>query len=206
MVLAKPAHTDPLGNFEGKLLRKYEIRSLGKLSTFCGIRIHRDRSVGSTWLSQLARIDKLRTKYPSPEQYTQPPATSLPLEELPPSDAPKKEANLNRYAELIGYIGYIASATRPDVSKAHSKLAKFLVSPTQRHKDAAYQTIAYLHHSKDRALHYDASISTDTAHIIHHEEPDFFAATDASYVDHKATRKSSQGYIFFLFGGLLTGK
>jgi hypothetical protein len=39
-----------------------------------------------------------------------------------------------------------------------------------------------------------------------HEEPDFFGATDASYADHKATRKSSQGYIFFLFGGPIDWK
>jgi hypothetical protein len=201
VVLAKPAHTAALDDFERKLLRKYEIRSLGELSTFCGIQTHRDRSVGSIWLSQPAYIDKLCTKYPSPKEFTHPPATPLPLEELLPSDEPKNEANLSRYAQLVGSIGYIATATRPDVFKAHSKLAEFLVNPTQRHMDAAYQTIAYLHHTKDRALYYNASISTDTAHIVDHEEPDFFGATDASYADHKATRKSSQGYIFFLFGG-----
>jgi hypothetical protein len=85
-------------------------------------------------------------------------------------------------------------------------LAEFLVNPGQRHIDAAYQTLAYLYSTKDRALYYDASISTDTAHIIDHEEPDFFGATDASYADHKATRKSSQGYIFFLFGGPIDWK
>ncbi|EOA88010.1 uncharacterized protein SETTUDRAFT_27947 [Exserohilum turcica Et28A] len=53
----------------------------------------------------------------------------------------------------------------------------------------------------DQALYYNASISTDIAHIEDHQEPDFYGATDASYADHKATRKSSQGYIFFLFGG-----
>jgi hypothetical protein len=201
VLLAKPAHTAALDDFERKLLRKYEIRSLGELSTFCGIQTHRDRSTGSIWLSQPVYVDKLRTKYPSPKQYTQPPATPLPLEELLPSDEPKNEANLSRYAQLVGSIGYVATATRPDVSKAHSRLAEFLVNPTQRHMDAAYQTIAYLHHTKDRALYYNASISTDTAHIVDHKEPDFFGATDASYADHKATRKSSQGYIFFLFGG-----
>ncbi|CAE7204972.1 hypothetical protein PTNB73_07013 [Pyrenophora teres f. teres] len=197
----EPAHTAALNDFERKLLRKYEIRSLGELSTFCGIQTHRDRSVGSILLSQPAYIDRLYTKYPSPKQFTRPPATPLPLEELLPSDEPKNEANLNRYAQLVGSIGYVATATRPDVSKAHSKLAEFLVNPTQRHMDAAYQTIAYLHYTKDQALYYDASISTDIAHIVDHEEPDFFGATDASYADHKATRKSSQGYIFFLFGG-----
>jgi hypothetical protein len=119
VLLAKPAHTAALYNFERQLLRKYEIRSLGELSTFCGIQTHRDRSTGSIWLSQPAYINKLCTKYPSPKQFTQPPATPLPLEELLPSDEPKNEANLNRYAQLVGSISYVATATRPDVSKAH---------------------------------------------------------------------------------------
>ena len=53
----------------------------------------------------------------------------------------------------------------------------------------------------DLSLYYDASISTDTSHIIDHEEPAFFRATNALYADYKATRKSLQGYIFFLLGG-----
>lgn len=47
VVLAKLAHTVALNDFERKLLRRYEIRSLGELSTFCGIQTHRDRSTGS---------------------------------------------------------------------------------------------------------------------------------------------------------------
>jgi hypothetical protein len=84
-----------------------------------------------------------------PKQFTQPPATLLSLEELLPPDKPKSKANLSRYAQLVGSIGYVATATQPDVSKAHSKLAEFLINPTRCHMDAAYQTIAYLHFTKD---------------------------------------------------------
>jgi hypothetical protein len=138
VVLAKPAHTAALDDFERKLLRRYEIRSLGELSTFCGIQTHRDRLTGSIWLSQPAYLDKLHTKYLSPKQFTRPPATPLPLEELLPSNELKSDANIYRYAQLVGSIGYVATATRPDVSKAHSKLAEFLVNPSQHHIDAAY--------------------------------------------------------------------
>lgn len=206
VVLAKPAHTTALDDFERRLLRRYEIRSLGELSTFCGIQIYRDRSIGAIWLSQAAYLDKLAVKYPPPKPFSRPPATPLPLEELLPSDDAKNDANIYRYAQLVGSIGYVATATRPDVAKAHSKLAEFLLNPSQSHIDAAYQALEYLYTTKDLSLYYDASISTDTAHIIDHEEPDFFGATDASYADHKATRKSSQGYIFFLFGGPIDWK
>jgi hypothetical protein len=206
VVLAKPAHTAALDDFERKLLRRYEIRSLGELLTFCGIQTHRDRSTGSIWLSQLAYLDKLYTKYLLLKQFNRPPATPLPLKELLPLNEPKSDTNTYRYAQLVGLIGYVATATRLDVSKAHSKLAEFLVNPSQHHIDAAYQTIEYLYHSKDLSLHYDASISTDTAYIIDHKEPDFFGATNALYADYKATRKSLQGYIFFLFGGPIDWK
>jgi hypothetical protein len=206
VVLAKPAHVTALDEFERRLLQRYEIRSLGDLATFCGIQTHRDRSTGAMWLSQAAYLDKLALKYPSPKPLNRPPATPLPLEELLPSDDPKNDANIYRYAQLVGSIGYVATATRPDVAKPHSKLAEFLISPSQRHIDAAYQTLEYLYHTKDQSLHYDASLSTDSAHILDQEEPDFFGATDASYADHKATRKSSQGYIFFLFGGPIDWK
>jgi hypothetical protein len=206
VVLAKPAHTGALDDFERKLLRRYEIRSLGELSIFCGIQIYRDRSIGAIWLSQQAYLDKLATKYPSPKPFSRPPATPLPLEELLPSDESKTNVNVYRYAQLVGSIGYVAPATRPDVAKAHSKLAEFLINPSTQHIHAAYQTLEYLYHTKDLSLYYDASISTDISHITDQEEPDFFGATDASYADHKATRKSSQGYIFFLFGGPIDWK
>ena len=201
VVLCLPAHTAALDDFERRLLNKYEIRSLGEIKVFCGTQVHRDRVNGAIWLSQASYIDKIAHKYPSPKAFSRPPSTPLPLEELLPSDEPKHDANTHRYAQLVGSIGYVAGATRPDVAKAHSKLAEFLVNPSQRHIDAAYQTIAYLQNTRDQALHYNASVSTDAAYISDHCEPDFFGATDASYADHKATRKSSQGYIFFLFGG-----
>src|SRR4051794_5750624 len=38
------------------------------------------------------------------------------------------------------------------------------------------------------------------------EEPEFYGASDAAFGDDLATRKSSQGYIFKLFGGTIDWK
>lgn len=103
-------------------------------------------------------------------------------------------------------LGYAAGATRPDIAKPHSKLAEFLTNPTKEHLDAAYQCLAYLYFTKSLALHYSASQTDHQIHIAERTEPDFYGATDASYADHKATRKSSQGYIFYLFGGPIDWK
>jgi hypothetical protein len=103
---------------------------LGELSTFCGIQTHRDRIVRLILLLQLAYINKLYIKYLLLKEFTYPLATPLPLKELLPLDKLKNEANLSRYAQLVRPISYVATATRPNVSKAYLKLAEFLVNLT----------------------------------------------------------------------------
>ncbi|KAF2197872.1 hypothetical protein GQ43DRAFT_494835, partial [Delitschia confertaspora ATCC 74209] len=69
VILAKPGHLPPLQGFEQKLLQRYKMRSLGNLGTFCRIQIKRDRESGEIWLSQVALVDKILPKYPSPKPF-----------------------------------------------------------------------------------------------------------------------------------------
>jgi hypothetical protein len=153
------------------------------------------------WLSQRDYINAIYHRFPAPKPFTKAPVTPLPLEELIPSTETKNPANLHRYSQIVGSIGYAAGATRPDIAKSHSKLAEFLTNPSSQHLQAAYQALAYLYFNQDDSIHYSASCMDHIIDIKHTEEYDFFGASDASYADHKATRKSSQGFIFFLFGG-----
>lgn len=203
VVLAKPGHLKDLEDFEKKLLKRYQIRALGNLEFFCGIRVIRDREEGQIWLCQDSYVDKLREKFQPPKGWsTKPITTPLPLEELVPAEKyTANPATSLRYSQIVGSIGYIANATRPDLAKAHCKLAEFLVNPTVEHLTAAYQTLSYLVQSKTRALLYNANIDLDESYIIDNEPPIFIGASDASFGADKGTRKSSQGYIFFLYGG-----
>ena len=81
--------------------------------------------------------------------------------------------------------------TRPDVSCAIQKLAEFLVNPSPLHRAAADRTIAYLYGTRRRAIQYRYTL----------DEQYFQCSSDASYGDDVATRKSTEGYLFFLFGG-----
>ena len=67
----------------------------------------------------------------------------------------------------------------------------------------------YLYATKDQSLSYNASILEEVIYIAEEYEnnkPPFYAASDASFADNKITRKSSQGYIFYLFGGPIDWK
>ena len=208
MVMAKPGHTSEMDEFERKLCKRYEITILNdrNTQTFCGITTFRDRENGDVWLSQKDYLETIYHRYPSPKPVSKVPATPLPFEELVPSTDATIPGNQLRYAQIVGSIGYAAGATRPDVAKAHSKLSEFLTNPSAKHISAAYQCLAYLYHTRHQALHYSASHTDHQIHLKDHEEIDFYGATDASYADHTATWKSSQGWIFFLFGGPIDWK
>jgi len=126
VVIGSPAYIETLNEFERKLLQRYKIRSLGPLRPFYGMQVQRDRENSAIWISQEAYIEKLHQKFSSPKPFTKAPATPLPLEELLPSEQQSNDVTKHRYAQVTGSIGYVAGATRPDVAKAHSKLAEFL--------------------------------------------------------------------------------
>ena len=210
MTLAKPGHASALEDFEKKLEKRYEITNFQDREnhTFCGITSYRNREDGQLWLSQRDYIDQIYHKFVPPTKmaWSKAPSTPLPLDELVPHNEVKNDDNCQRYAQIVGSIGWCATGTRPDTAKAHSKLAQFLTNPGPWHLAAAYQCLAYLYHTRDQALHYSADLTDDHVDLRVTEEPDFFAATDASYADHRASRKSSGGYILYLFGGPIDWK
>ncbi|KAL1956601.1 hypothetical protein VTO42DRAFT_7012 [Malbranchea cinnamomea] len=84
--------------------------------------------------------------------------------------------------------------TRPDIAHAASLLARFMQNPSPFHSAEADRVICYLRDSKDLSLVYDGSISTNSL-------ASFKAYSDAAYADDPTTRRSSEGYLFSLFGG-----
>jgi len=52
-----------LEEFEAKLLHRYEIRALGDLQWFLGIRIERDRVSRKLWLCQDSYIEKIANRF-----------------------------------------------------------------------------------------------------------------------------------------------
>ena len=89
------------------------------------------------------------------------------------------------------------------MARAHSVLARHLQNPGQKHLSAAYQVWRYLFRTKYLAI----SASGDTPQNSYYltkpqeavEELIFYGASDAAFAD-DPERKSSQGYLFSLYG------
>jgi hypothetical protein len=59
-----------------------------------------------------------------------------------------------RYSQMIGSLMYLASATRPDISFAVSKLSQFTSNPRDDHWCVLVQVMHYLVGTMDYRIHY----------------------------------------------------
>ena len=97
------------------------------------------------------------------------------------------------YRSMVGTLGYIASATRPDISYAFSKLSRYFENPTNLHLRMAKRVFRYLKRTKHYKLVFTAGQETDTYRIY----------ADADYAGDRDNRKSTSGIMSFLFGCLI---
>jgi hypothetical protein len=123
--------------FKQELKKEYEIRSLGELRWFLGIRVLRDKEKRRIYLIQDSFIDKVTSKFEINISHR---ATGAPLVEdyLKASTESQNDQRTKTYQQLVGSLAYILTFTRPDVARAHSVLARHLQNPGQKHLSAAY--------------------------------------------------------------------
>jgi ribonuclease HI len=106
-------------------------------------------------------------------------------------------AFIHLYQRKVDSILYAAIITRPDIAKTAARLSNFLTNPSPDHIAAANKYIQYLYSSRHLAILFNGR---------HTEEKAFKVYTDASFADDQQDRKSSQGYLFTLFGGPIAWK
>jgi hypothetical protein len=122
-----------------------------------------------------------------------------------PSTEELSATQTHRYQQLVSSLAYISTSTRPDIARAHSMLACYLQNPGQKHIYAAQHVWRYLISTKNLAIRASADIqggitSISTPESAQELEPLFYSASDAAFADEPETRRSSQGYLFKLYG------
>lgn len=184
-------------NFLKQLKQRYEMHILNDASWFLGIRILRNRDKRTLWLCQDSYIDKLAVKFNLSTYGNRLPHTPLETQELLPNSEKATPQEIFAYQQRIGSINFAAVTTRPDIAKACSKLAEFLNNPSPLQLAAANRVLGYLLRTKFYALEYSPSSS---------ETRTFLCATDAAFADNSQDRRSSDGYVFTLYGGPIDWK
>jgi hypothetical protein len=169
----------------------YELRDMGDVAWFLGVRVIRDRAARKIWLVHDTYIEKITKRFELLDGKC--PSTPLPGIELRKYEGQAPKRQIKEYQEKVGSVLYTAIMIRPDVAFAASILSQFLTNPGPEHLTAVNWTIKYLFGTRFLAIQYDTE----------HREVQLQIASDTSFADDEDTRRSSQGYTISLFGGLI---
>jgi hypothetical protein len=151
VVAVASKNKDAYHQFDQQLRATYDVRFLGELKWFLGVRVIRDRSQKKIWLMQDSFIDKVAAKY-NIAHVSKYPAVPLVDSNIGPSTEEPDEKRTKLYQELVGLLAYISTYTRPDVAQTHSELSRYLQNPGQKHISAAYHAWKYLIGQKRLAI------------------------------------------------------
>jgi hypothetical protein len=197
VTLYRPEHEAFYHSFWTELATRYEARDMGQISWFLGMRVLWKQ--GAVYLCQDSYIEKVASRFHLTTSRSI--ATPLPAKKLEKSDAQDNQGNkafIHLYQQKVGSVLYAALITRPDIAFAAVKLSCFMNAPTTDHMEAVDRVIQYLFSTRFLAIRYShvaTKATADTAAI-------FTAASDAAFADN-SDRKSSEGFLFRLYGGPL---
>lgn len=193
-ILYEQRHVKTVEEFQAKLFEAYEMRYLGDIEWFLGIRITRDRANKRLCLCQDSYIDKLVNKFNLKSAGRHPTTPLSNVDKLIKNTEQADPQQIYAYQQHTGSINFAATTTRADIAFAASKLSEFMTNPAPAHQEAAERTLRYLDGTKYYCIIFDGNCDP---RII------FLGSSDASFADDLETRHSSQGYCFKLFGGLI---
>jgi len=104
------------------------------------------------------------------------------------------EENTKLFQSIIGSLMYTMIQTRPDIAFTICFLSRFLANPTAAHLQAAHRALRYLAHTKTLGITYNG------------RKKGFKGVSDSDWGADMDTRSSTSGYLFFLYGGVITWK
>ena len=172
------------------LSRCFEMKDLGVADVILNIKLLRDDNGGITLL-QSHYVEKVLSRFgysdckPSPTPYD-------------PSVLLRKNRRIARdqlrYSQIIGSLMYLASATRPDISFAVSKLSRFVSNPGDDHWRALERVMRYLKGTASYGIHY-----TGNPRVLE-------GYSDSNWISDADEIKATSGYLFTLGGGAVSWK
>lgn len=188
VVMFRNADAEKATELIDALKDRIQIRDLGELKWFLGIRVRRDRAARKIWLSQESYIEELAARFKL-NRITGNIHTPYIYQDLQPYEGTASPAQIQGYQSRVGGSMYPAIITRVDAIRPAAKLSQFLKNPGPSHLAAANQCIQYLYSTRKLGLCLDGNSPDE----------DFRVYTDASFADNE-DRRSSQGYVQTLFG------
>jgi hypothetical protein len=172
------------------LSQKFEMKDLGEADVILNIKMIKGENGGVT-LSQTHYVEKMLSRfgYRNSKIAPTPYDASLVL---------RKNLRITvdqlRYSYIIGSLMYLASATRPDIAYAISKLGRFVSNPGSEHWRALERVMRYLVGTMNYGIHYSRDPKVLEGY------------SDANWISDADELKATSVYVFTLGGGAVSWK
>ena len=114
------------------LSQEFDIKELGKLGYFLGMKVVQDEGSQSIWIGQPAYAENLLNKHGM--QDSKPTGTPVDVNcKLQPATNQADQINQTEYQSAIGSLMYLAVSTRPDIAFTVNNLARFNSNSQKEH-------------------------------------------------------------------------
>ncbi|TFY59187.1 hypothetical protein EVJ58_g5934 [Rhodofomes roseus] len=175
-----------IDNIKQRLSLEYQMTDLGAVQRFLGLHIRRERLARRIFVDQEDYIQSVLERF----QMSNCKSARTPL---PAGAVLEKNTDIaseifrTRYQSIIGSIMYAMLGTRPDISFAVTRLAKFSSNPSKEHMKFAYYVLRYLQGTKELALCYDGGSNSG-----------LIAYSDSDWAEDRDDRHSTSGFVFLM--------
>jgi hypothetical protein len=183
---------ESINQLKKDLWAEFEMKDLGELKYFLGIKVTRNRQARQITIDQSTYIRMVLERFGMQDcnpAYT-PMATGVKLEQAAVEDILVDE---RQYQSIVGSLMYAMLCTRPDLAYAISQLSQFNAKPTSKHEAAAKRVLRYLKGTTDLGITYEKD--KNGLSLEGYSDADWEANED---------RKSISGYIFMFNGGIIS--
>ena len=203
-------------NFEKRLSKKFHLSLMGEAKWYLGMRITQKKNYISLDQDQYvknitARFEKA-FKHPFKGKQSPLPTNFVPSKkDSPTTEEQIKETKLRfgnlNYRSVIGALLYVSCCTRPDITYAVNKLAKFSHNPGIIHFRALLHLIGFLKNTSYKGLKFFSDFKCSSVYklLINNNikttEDSVIIFSDSSWNDCIDTGRSTGGYISFNQGG-----
>lgn len=182
-----------------QLHQEFKIRDLGEVYSLLGMRIQRDRNLGTISNDQRTYIEQIIKRFNM--QDSNPVKTPLDINarlsknQEAKTEEEKRKMSKMPYREALGSLMYACQGTRPDVAYAVGLLSRFSENPGKAHWSALKRVFRYLKGTPNYKLHFTKK---GNELLEGHCDADWAGDVDG--------RKSTTGYVFRLQGAAVSWK
>jgi hypothetical protein len=179
----------------------YKLTDLGELDKLIGMEITRDRANKTTKITQSAYTKKILENF-LPREGSKwsargtPSAPGVQLSKDMEALTPEEKTFMadKPFRSAIGALMYLMIGTRPDIAFAVCACARYMHNPGEKHWEAVKHIFRYLSGTSDLGLEYNCNSNAPERSTA------LLGYSDSDWGGNQDTRRSTTGYIFFVYG------